>query len=346
MQQIAWWKANGVYPIHFVWETGLGTALWDALRRWASGGRRGWVDEAKDTFLEVAARLLGGGGIWNDMKVDAAAASVKGGGGYAFVRALGKWMTEHPGEVEVHAVGHSAGSIFHSHLLPAALEADVPEIASLSLLAPAVRVDTFTKLVLPHARSGKIERLAIFTMDDDAERADTCLRIYNKSLLYLVSASFEPQKATPILGMAKFLTRDVDLADFFTGASAQRATSCSPRTPSGCGWRARRPFARRLRQRRAHDGERRASCRGRQPTSPRSRRGGRAPSSRGPSTRTCRRRRSAIATCRRRWRRVGGRTACALHRRRRVPRRGRPPAGLRRRRARLGRGVPQRPGST
>ena len=220
MQQTAWWKANGVYPIHFVWETGLGTALWDALRRWASGGRRGWVDEAKDTFLEVAARLLGGGGIWNDMKVDAAAASVKGGGGYAFVRALGKWMTEHPGEVQVHAVGHSAGSIFHSHLLPAALEADVPEIASLSLLAPAVRVDTFTKLGLPHAKSGKIARLAVFTMDDDAERADTCLRIYNKSLLYLVSASFEPQKATPILGMAKFLTRDADLADFFTGASA------------------------------------------------------------------------------------------------------------------------------
>jgi len=219
-RQIEWWKENGVYPIHFVWETGLGTALWDALRRWASGGRRGWVDEAKDSFLEVAARLLGGGGIWNDMKVDAAAASVKGGGGQYFVRALGKWMTDHPGEVEVHAVGHSAGSIFHSHLLPAALEADVPAIASLSLLAPAVRVDTFSKLLMPHARSGKIERLAIFTMDDEAERADTCLRIYNKSLLYLVSASFEPQKATPILGMAKFLTRDAELAEFFVGASA------------------------------------------------------------------------------------------------------------------------------
>ena len=219
-QQAAWWKENGVYPIHFVWETGLGTALWDALRRWASGGRRGWVDEAKDTFLEVAARLLGGGGIWNDMKIDAAAASVRGGGGHYFVRALAKFMAEHPNEIEVHAVGHSAGSIFHSHLLDAALEADVPEIASLSLLAPAVRVDTFSKLVMPHARSGKIARVAIFTMDDEAERADTCLRIYNKSLLYLVSASFEPQKATPILGMAKFLTRDAELADFFTGASA------------------------------------------------------------------------------------------------------------------------------
>lgn len=219
-QQVAWWRENGVYPIHFIWETGLGTALWDALRRWASGGRRGWVDEAKDTFLEVAARLLGGGGIWNDMKIDAAAASVKGGGGHHFVTALGKWMTDHPGEVSVHAVGHSAGSIFHSHLVPAALQADVPEFESVSLLAPAVRIDTFTKLLLPHAESRKVRNLAIFTMTDDAERDDTCLRIYNKSLLYLVSASFEPQKATPILGMAKFLERDTDLTPFFTGATA------------------------------------------------------------------------------------------------------------------------------
>ena len=71
-------EGEEIYPIHFAWETGFGTALWDAMRGWASGGRRGWVDEAKDGFLEVAARLLGGGGIWNDMKVDAAAASAPG----------------------------------------------------------------------------------------------------------------------------------------------------------------------------------------------------------------------------------------------------------------------------
>jgi hypothetical protein len=227
-QQTDWWKENGVYPIHFIWETGLGTALWDALRRWASGGRRGWVDEAKDTFLEVAARLLGGGGIWNDMKVDAAAASVEGGGARHFVTALGRWMTEHPGEVSVHAVGHSAGSIFHSYLIPAALKSDVPEFETVSLLAPAVRIDTFTKLLLPHAKSRKVQNLAIFTMDDEAERNDTCLRIYNKSLLYLVSASFEPQKATPILGMAKFLERDGDLGPFFTGRSPDGTLVLAP----------------------------------------------------------------------------------------------------------------------
>ena len=214
-RQVEWWKANGIYPIHFAWETGFGTALWDAMRGWASGGRRGWVDEAKDGFLEVAARLLGGGGIWNDMKVDAAAASQPGGGARAFVEALAEWMTKNPDAITVHAVGHSAGSIFHSHLVPAALDAGVPGFETVNLLAPAVRVDTFTKLLLPRAQRGDIRNLAIFTMDDEAERADTCIRVYNKSLLYLVSASFEPQKATPILGMEKYLTRDVDVNAFF-----------------------------------------------------------------------------------------------------------------------------------
>lgn len=219
-QQVAWWKENGVYPIHFIWETGLGTALWDALRRWASGGRRGWVDEAKDSFLEVAARLLGGGGIWNDMKVDAAAASVEGGGALAFATALAKWMRKNRGAITVHAVGHSAGSIFHSHFVPAAIAVGVPSIESVNLLAPAVRIDTFSKLLLPQAKKGKVKNIAIFTMDDEAERDDTCLRIYNKSLLYLVSASFEPRKATPILGMAKYLTVDASVAGHFTGASS------------------------------------------------------------------------------------------------------------------------------
>ena len=41
-----------------------------------------------------------------------------------------------PGSVTVHAAGHSAGSIFHSYLIPELLSAGVPEIASLNLLAP------------------------------------------------------------------------------------------------------------------------------------------------------------------------------------------------------------------
>jgi hypothetical protein len=32
-QQLEWWKANGVYPIHFVWETGFLETLKQLLAR-------------------------------------------------------------------------------------------------------------------------------------------------------------------------------------------------------------------------------------------------------------------------------------------------------------------------
>jgi hypothetical protein len=215
-QQVAWWKENGVYPIHFVWETGIWTAVHDALARWATGGRRGWIEEAKDGFLEVAARLLGGPGIWGDMKLDAAAASVPGGGGRAFAEQLGRWMQANPNRTTVHAVGHSAGSIFHSHLIPVAVDAGVARFDTVTFLAPAVRVDTFAELVMPLARNDRIGRLAVFAMDDQTERDDTCVGLYNKSLLYLVSGSFEPEKGTPILGLERSLTGSKALKAFFT----------------------------------------------------------------------------------------------------------------------------------
>ncbi|GAA2028543.1 hypothetical protein GCM10009819_10260 [Agromyces tropicus] len=229
LQQVDWWKANGVYPIHLVWQTAFGTALWDALGRWASG-RRGWVDEAWDGFLETAARLLGGGAIWNDMKLDAAAASVADGGGAKLAAELGAFMSA-PGRsdlVSVSAVGHSAGSIFHSHFVPRALASGVPEFEHVDFLAPAVRIDTFRKMLVPHVESGKVRNLAVFEMDDKHERDDDC-KVYRKSLLYLVAASFEPRKDTPILGMEKYLRADPACARLFTAADAVSDLVISPR---------------------------------------------------------------------------------------------------------------------
>ena len=45
-------------------------------------------------------------------------------------------------------VGHSAGAIFHAALLQRLVEVGVP-VASMALLAPALRVDEFERLVLP-----------------------------------------------------------------------------------------------------------------------------------------------------------------------------------------------------
>ena len=101
-RQVEWWKANGIYPIHFAWETGFGTALWDAMRGWASGGRRGWVDEAKDGFLEVAARLLGGGEHL-ERHEGGCRGRIHDTGGGAHARsceALAEWMTKNPDAID------------------------------------------------------------------------------------------------------------------------------------------------------------------------------------------------------------------------------------------------------
>jgi hypothetical protein len=122
--------------------------------------------------------------------------------------------------VEVHLASHSAGSIFLAALLHRLVEAEVP-VASLSLLAPAVTVDTFGAEVLPHLESGTVPRFVSFGLTDRRELDDVCgykgQAIYQKSLLYLVSRALDrpgtrrsaegsPKDVAevPLLGMERF----------------------------------------------------------------------------------------------------------------------------------------------
>lgn len=227
-KQIDWWKAHDVYPIHFVWKTGAWSAIWDAIGRWVTGGSRGVLDEIKDKLIEEGARALGGEQVWLDMKLDAAASSDVSGGARRFVEKLAAWMKADPDGAEVHAIGHSAGSIFHSHLIPAAIAAGVPRIETVSFLAPAVRMDTFRTKLLPHA--DKLGNLIIFTMSEQAELDDNCFNAYGKSLLYLVAASFEKNRGTPILGLAKDIKNDAAVKAFLDGPKGE--VVLSPNTKS------------------------------------------------------------------------------------------------------------------
>jgi hypothetical protein len=230
--RIAWWKENGVYPIFFVWETGLVTSLADALAGWLSGSRG--PGDFKDRIVELAARFGQGERVWGEMKEYAEAASGDGGGASVFADALGSFMNEHRDALTVHAVGHSAGSIFHSHFIPAAVRAGVDRFETVSFLAPAVRTDVF-KEMLQGEVDQSIGRLAMFTMTDDRERADNCVRVYGKSLLYLVRAAFEPRIGDPILGLQDSVRNDPDLRDWFgepdSGASAEVVWSVEDRGP-------------------------------------------------------------------------------------------------------------------
>jgi len=220
---------SGVYPLAFIWRTDywttLSNILQDAVRR-----RRpeGFLDSAKDFMLdrlddalEPLARALTGKLQWDEMKENGLAASREGGAAWLVAAHLKALAAKFPG-LEIHVVGHSAGSILHGPLLQRLTGALGLKVKTCTLWAPACTVDLFKHDYLPAIRSGAIGRFAMFALTDKAEQDDNCARIYNKSLLYLVSDAFEAKPripllrdGVPLLGMQKFIQRDAELAAFF-----------------------------------------------------------------------------------------------------------------------------------
>jgi hypothetical protein len=83
---------------------------------------------------------------------------------------------------------------------------------SVNFLAAAITVENFAKTVAPHLASGAVKRFRTFHLTDSAEQQDpTCQPIlgYSRSLLYLVSESFEGGRGIPILGMEKYFDAKV-----------------------------------------------------------------------------------------------------------------------------------------
>ncbi|MCD6672819.1 MAG: caspase family protein [Burkholderiaceae bacterium] len=240
-RHVEWWKRNEVYPIHFIWETGLLETISQLLTRAQQGAMRGiprdlW-DHTLDPLIEVGARALQGGRIWAGMKasaersVDAPGADDPLGGGARYVAAkLKAFCDAHPEQVELHAAGHSAGTILHSHFLACAHELGVQTFESAQFLAPAVRIDTFRdRLAERVGENGAVRRLTLFTMQRDYERDDDCAGIYHKSLLYLVSNALERERGAPILGLEESLRADPQMKRLFGLGS-------TPSTTGGVVW--------------------------------------------------------------------------------------------------------------
>lgn len=228
-----WWKDNGIYPIHFVWETGLAETLGQMLERARRGRdivtRNFFSDHVGDPLIEAFAHRAGGVQIWSAMKWsaqqsswanalggDVKAANAKPGGAWYVATRLAAFCKAHPDEVEVHACGHSAGSIFLAHFIPCALEQGVPQFHSLHLMAPAVRVDLFRQQLQERVGKGKgIEKLTMYTMADGFEKNDNCGEVYRKSLLYLIHRALEPEVDEPILGLERCVRGDAGLKRLF-----------------------------------------------------------------------------------------------------------------------------------
>jgi Clostripain family len=219
------WDLNNVYPVYFVWETGLLETLKDLLGTiFPMRATRGPVT---DLAIEKLARP-GGKAIWGEMKASARAASDKDGGARLVAELAAKLWKDQKGTLEFHALGHSAGAIFHAFFLPV-LVAQKPagvaaiDVRSVHLLAPAATTALFKDALKPLVGSGKpIARLTEYTMADDLEQHDPSLRPYGKSLLYLVSNAFDDDVATPLLGMQAFLKQDLTLIRFFGLAGTEK----------------------------------------------------------------------------------------------------------------------------
>jgi len=95
-------------------------------------------------------------------------------------------------------------------------------IKSCTLWAPAITVAELQEVLPPSGRQRKSKQFTLFTLDDQTEQDDDCGKIYNKSLLYLVSNAFEEKRdiplfrdGIPILGMEKFVKADAELQALF-----------------------------------------------------------------------------------------------------------------------------------
>jgi hypothetical protein len=129
-----------------------------------------------------------------------------------------KPLVDADGKVEVHLVGHSAGSIFHAGTLGLLRGLGVA-VKTCTLWAPACTVELFKEEYVPSIKDGHVGSVALYTLTDRAENDDHCAHIYHRSLLYLVSNAFEARPrippelhGVPILGMAKFVEKDPAMA--------------------------------------------------------------------------------------------------------------------------------------
>lgn len=210
--------ARKIFPVFFMWETGLlntiGNIFRDLLGRGRAAGEGSLsrlLETSADRFLDFKDDRLEGlvapasTPIWDEIKENSALASNNPNGGLSILaRLLREADQALVKRLRFHLVGHSAGAVFHAHLLPKLIGLGL-KVQGVHFMAPACRIDLFQENILPHFQAGQIPVFTQFHMDDLFEQADNCLGIYNRSLLYLVSNACERRRGTPLLGMERFV---------------------------------------------------------------------------------------------------------------------------------------------
>ncbi len=208
--------ANGIYPFHFMYDTGILEELKDIVlgkrdrAELIAGGFWDWWDRRIEDMTRKVGRAL-----WREMKYGAKAPFLKSSsdGSDAIKRITAAFLSLEK-EVKIHVVGHSTGAILHAYLLRQ-LTKSVPEITieTCSLLAPAATNQLFKTHYQPLLASAHIKEMSIYNLTEEQELDDTVAEVYRKSLLYLVSRAYEEKPVEHILGMALY-NKHLDVAGF------------------------------------------------------------------------------------------------------------------------------------
>jgi hypothetical protein len=214
--------ANGIHPLFLAWKTGVGDTLGnvveDCVRKILgteaekAAGILDALGDAKDRAVEALAHVLGKG-LWTEMRENAELGKAPGHALDALARqlaALEEALRADGKRLELHFIGHSAGSILLGHLLER-MAAHGTKARTCTLYAPACSMSFAARYYLPAADSGLIdlERLWIHVLSDANEKRDGVpspeVPAYGKSLLYLVSRALEDVRKMPLLGLERAL---------------------------------------------------------------------------------------------------------------------------------------------
>lgn len=205
---------NGIYPLFITWKTGflesISGMLEDVVVRFLVPGSerpQGWFEnftqqilDARNRSIEVACQQVLVKAVWSEMKQNAEAAE---GTGLSLLNSNLATLKGQVPDLEIHLVGHSAGSILLGHLLDRFASKKLTA-STCTLYAPACTL-AFALRHYGRAHTKKVlskRKLYCDVMSEERERADS-VGPYGKSLLYLVSRALEDVHKMPLLGMQR-----------------------------------------------------------------------------------------------------------------------------------------------
>jgi len=200
---------NGIYPVFSTWRSGftesLSSMLQDGLKKTfglSEAPSRGWgerVTDATDRAIESVAHEVLARSLWSEMKENIEHGCRIGGGTHALAAELKNLQQNLGGTLEIHLVGHSAGSFLCGRLLNIMSQLGL-KAKSCTLYAPACDTHFALNFFQTAQNNGTLEALHVHNLSDKRELEDS-VGPYRKSLLYLVSRALERQHKLPLIGM-------------------------------------------------------------------------------------------------------------------------------------------------